>query len=73
MRENKSLATWRAGGQTIGCWLQMGNAYSAEALAGLGFDWVCVDLQHGLLDYQDLTYMLPAVSAADVTPLVRVP
>jgi 4-hydroxy-2-oxoheptanedioate aldolase len=73
MRENTSLAAWRADKQTIGCWLSLANAYSAEAIARMGFDWVCVDMQHGLIDYQDLTYMLPAISTADVTPLVRVP
>jgi 4-hydroxy-2-oxoheptanedioate aldolase len=73
MRENTVLKTWREGGQTVGCWLSMANAYSAEALAGLGFDWVCVDLQHGLLDYKDLTAMLPAISTSDTVPLVRVP
>ncbi len=73
MRENSALKTWRAGGQTIGCWLSLANAYSAEALAKLGFDWMCVDLQHGLIDYQDLTYMLPAISNSDATPIVRVP
>jgi len=73
MRENTSLAAWRDDQQTIGCWLSLGNAYSAEAMAKMGFDWVCVDLQHGLLDYQDLTYMLPAISNSDATPLVRVP
>jgi 4-hydroxy-2-oxoheptanedioate aldolase len=73
MRENTVLSTWRAGGRTVGCWLSLANAYSAEALAGLGFDWVCVDLQHGLIDYQDLTTLLPAVSASRAVPLVRVP
>ena len=73
MRENALLAAWREGRQTIGCWLSMGNAYSAEALGQLGFDYVCIDLQHGLVDYQDLTYMLPAVSRGTSTPLVRVP
>ena len=73
MRENTSLTAWRADGQTIGCWLSLGNAYSAEAIARMGFDWVCVDMQHGLIDYQDLTYMLPAISRSSATPLVRVP
>lgn len=73
MRENKTLKTWREGGQTIGCWLSMANAWSAESLARLGFDWVCVDMQHGLIDYSDLTYMLPAISNGDTTPIVRVP
>jgi 4-hydroxy-2-oxoheptanedioate aldolase len=73
MRENKSLKTWREGGQTIGCWLSMANTHSAESLGRLGFDWVCVDLQHGLIDYTDLTHMLPAISTGDSTPIVRVP
>ena len=73
MRKNTALTRWREGGQTIGAWLSLANAYSAEALAGLGFDWVCVDLQHGLIDYTDLTYLLPAISTTSATPLVRVP
>ncbi len=73
MRPNTALAAWRAGQSTIGCWLSLANTHSAESLSRLGFDWVCVDLQHGLIDYQDLTRMLPAISTTDVTPLVRVP
>ena len=73
MRENRTLKIWRGGGQTIGCWLSMANTWSAESLARLGFDWVCVDMQHGLIDYSDLTHMLPAISNGDATPIVRVP
>lgn len=73
MRENRALEAWRAGRQTVGCWLSLANTYTAEALAGLGFDWLCVDLQHGLVDYSDLTHLLPAISTSDATPLVRVP
>jgi 4-hydroxy-2-oxoheptanedioate aldolase len=42
-------------------------------MAHLGFDWLCVDLQHGLIDYTDLREMLPAISTSETTPLVRVP
>ena len=73
MRDNKSLAAWREGKQTVGAWLSLPLPHSAEFLANLGFDWVCVDLQHGLIDYTDLTRMLPAISTGDVTPIVRVP
>ena len=73
MRENSALKAWRSGGQTIGGWLSIGNAYTAEAMAGMGFDWLCIDLQHGMLSYDDLTYMLPAISTRDTIPLVRVP
>lgn len=73
MRSNKTLAAWREGKQTVGGWLSLGNTHTAETMASLGFDWLCIDLQHGLLDYKDLTVMLPAISTTGVTPLVRVP
>lgn len=73
MRENSLLASWRAGRQTIGVWLSLANTHTAESLAQLGFDYACIDLQHGLLDYKDLTHMLPAISNSKTMPLVRVP
>ena len=73
MRENTALSKWRNGGQTVGGWLSIGNAYTAETMASLGFDWLCVDMQHGLLSYSDLTHMMPALSNYDSVPLVRVP
>lgn len=73
MRENTALSAWREGRTTIGGWLQLANAHSAETLAHLGFDWLCIDLQHGLVDYADLTYLLPAISTGNTIPIVRVP
>ena len=73
MRKNTALTTWRNGGQSIGGWLSIGNAYTAETMSSLGFDWLCVDLQHGMLSYDDLKYMLPAISNFNTIPFVRVP
>jgi 4-hydroxy-2-oxoheptanedioate aldolase len=73
MRKNTSLQAWRDGRGTVGGWLSIGNAYTAEVMANLGFDWLCVDLQHGVIDYADLATMLPAISTTSTTPLVRVP
>ena len=72
MRKNAALAKWRAGEQTIGAWLSLANTHSAEMLAHAGFDWLCIDMQHGLLDYGDLRNMLPAISTGETTPFVRV-
>jgi 4-hydroxy-2-oxoheptanedioate aldolase len=72
MRQNAALAKWRAGEQTVGGWLSLANTHSAELMANAGFDWLCVDLQHGLLDYADLRHMLPAISTTGTTPIVRV-
>ena len=73
MRTNKALAAWRRGERTLGGWLSLSNVHTAETMASLGFDWLCIDLQHGLLDCKDLHHMLPAISTTDTTPLVRVP
>ncbi len=72
MKSNTALAKWRAGQQTIGGWLSLANTHTAELMANAGFDWLCIDLQHGLLDYRDLLHMLPAISTTDTIPLVRV-
>ena len=72
MRKNLALAKWRAGEPTIGGWLSLANTHTAELMANAGFDWLCVDLQHGLLGYEDLRHMLPAISTTDTTPIVRV-
>ena len=73
MRENTALTAWRANEQTVGGWLSIGNAYTAETMANLGFDWLCIDMQHGMLSYDDLKYMLPAISTTATIPIVRVP
>lgn len=73
MRKNQSLAKWRAGEQTLGGWLSLANIHIAEMMAHAGFDWLCCDMQHGLIDYNDVKAMLPAISTTDITPMVRVP
>lgn len=49
------------------------DSFSAEIIAGSGVDWVCVDMQHGLIDYQQALHMLQAVSTTKAVPLIRVP
>jgi 4-hydroxy-2-oxoheptanedioate aldolase len=72
VRKNSTLAKWRAGKATIGGWLWLANTHSAEVMANVGFDWLCVDLQHGLIEVGDLSRMLPAISTTETTPIVRV-
>ena len=73
MRENTSLTKWRSGfTRSVGGWLSIACVHTAEMMAHAGFDWLVVDLQHGIIDYTDLAAMLPAISGAPTTPLVRV-
>lgn len=73
MRENAVKRAWREGRATVGGWLTLPNSFSAEVMAHQGFDWLTIDMQHGLIDYGDVVHMLQAISTKDVTPLVRVP
>jgi 4-hydroxy-2-oxoheptanedioate aldolase len=73
MRENTAKAKWRRGEAAFGAWLTIGNSYSAELIAHQGFDWVCIDMQHGIIDFQMTVEMLQAISSTRAMPFVRVP
>ena len=62
MRSNHVLQAWRANQQTIGAWMSIDSSYTAETMAHAGFDWLCLDMQHGMLDYIDVKHMLTAIS-----------
>lgn len=73
MRANNLRTTWSAGGCVINGWLAIPSSFSAEVMAHCGWDSLCIDIQHGLVDYQTATTMMQAISTTPVTPLVRVP
>ncbi len=73
MRENTVLSKWTRGEVTFGAWLSIPSAFSAEVAAHQGFDWICIDMQHGLVDYQVAVGMLQAISTTSTIPFVRVP
>ena len=52
---------WNSGGTTLGAWLSVPSVMTAEATARAGFEFVCLDLQHGALDYADAVSMIPAI------------
>ena len=72
MRPNHVLRAWRLGAPSVGAWLTVDSAFNAEVLAHTGFDWLCIDMQHGVIDFADAVGMLQAISTTSVVPLVRV-
>ncbi len=66
-------ALWDSGRVTLGGWCVIPSAFSAELMGRSGFDWVCVDTQHGLIGYDQLTLMLQALAITDTPAFVRVP
>lgn len=73
MRTNTMKAKWAAGETTYGGWLSIANSFSAEIMANQGFDWLCVDMQHGVIDYADAVTMLQVIGSTPTIPIVRVP
>jgi 4-hydroxy-2-oxoheptanedioate aldolase len=73
MRENRVKRMWAAGEPALGGWLTVPSSFSAEIFARAGFDWITVDMQHGIVDYQAAVTMLQAISITDTVPFVRVP
>lgn len=63
---------WRRGEPSLGGWCMLPSSLSAEVLALAGFDWVCVDRQHGLMSYGEAREQLVALDARRVPSFVRV-
>jgi 4-hydroxy-2-oxoheptanedioate aldolase len=73
MFANHLKAVWADGQQAVGGWATLGSPFATEILSVAGFDYVCVDLQHGLAHQDSMAPMLIATARSGVTPLVRVP
>ena len=73
MRANTLRQIWARGEAVVNGWLSIPSAFSAEVMAHQGFDSLTVDMQHGVIDYQDAVTMLQAIATTPVMPLARVP
>lgn len=64
---------WADGKTAHGGWLSIGNALSAEVMGSVGFDYLCVDMQHGAADYTQAVAMFQALQGSSSVPIARVP
>jgi 4-hydroxy-2-oxoheptanedioate aldolase len=63
---------WDAEEPAFGLWSAVPSSLIAELAAASGFDYVCVDLQHGLSDEPTMVSVFQAAAAAGATGLARV-
>nr|WP_216821301.1 aldolase/citrate lyase family protein [Marinobacterium profundum] len=52
--------------------MSLPDSYAAEVIGHAGVDSVTVDLQHGMMGFDQMLPMLQAISSTPATPLVRV-
>src|SRR5882757_2298475 len=64
---------WKSGGVAFGAWAALPSAFAAELMCVEGVDYVCIDQQHGLVDYNVAVEMLRAIEGRRVVALTRVP
>lgn len=57
----------------IGCWLALANGYTAEAMAGAGFDWLVIDGEHAPNDLPRLLEQVQALKGGTADPVIRIP
>ena len=70
---NPFLKAIRNNEPQIGIWVSLGNGYAAEAVAGAGFDWALIDMEHTPSDLTNVLAQLQAFAAYDTTAIVRPP
>lgn len=77
MKQNNVLKIWKEGGCVVNGWLAIPSGFSAEVMAqgvaGLTWDSITVDMQHGVQDYSSAVPCITAINTTSVTPFVRVP
>lgn len=64
---------WQAGGVAHGVWTTLADPVAVALAARAGFDYTCIDLQHGLATLRELPTMLRYLAGTGTTPVVRVP
>ena len=61
----------KAGGHSIGSWMQIPHASVAEIMGAAGYDWVAVDMEHGSISVHQLPDLFRALELGNTLPLVR--
>lgn len=69
--KNRLKAKLAAGEPAFGLSVMIPSPQVVESAAGLGFDWVLIDCEHGTIGLETMELMVMAAEASGVTPIVR--
>lgn len=56
----------------LGSWITLNNPSIAEVMADAGFDWLCIDLEHSVIDYSEAQLIIMAIQSKGIKAFVRV-
>lgn len=73
MIRNRLRQQLRDGQTTYGLWVTVESPTITEIAVACGLDWICVDTEHGHLDYREIMEHLRAARGGETIVIVRVP
>lgn len=68
---NSFKAALRTDRPQMGCWLGLADPYSAEIVAGAGFDWLVIDGEHAPNDLRSIMAQLQVIQGSPSPAIVR--
>ncbi len=71
--QNRFKQALKAGRAQIGLWSSLSSSYTVEVIAGAGFDWLLLDMEHSPNDLESLLGQLQAAAPYPAQAVVRVP
>ena len=57
---------------SIGSWITLNHPSVAEIMSDAGFDWLCVDMEHSIIDYYEAQLLISAIQSKGIKAYVRV-
>jgi 4-hydroxy-2-oxoheptanedioate aldolase len=63
----------KSGKAQIGLWSSLASSYGVEVIAGAGFDWILLDMEHSPNELENVLAQLQAVAPYPTHAVVRVP
>lgn len=63
----------RSGRPAVGTWLSLCSPVAAEAMAGVGWDWLVVDAEHSPVGFDTMVNCFRAIQLGGAVPMARVP
>ncbi|HAC80305.1 MAG TPA: 4-hydroxy-2-oxo-heptane-1,7-dioate aldolase [Deltaproteobacteria bacterium] len=73
MRKNHLKEKLASGQAALGVWAVLGSEVTAGIAGPLGYDWILMDAEHGILDTEGAIALVPHAQHETCTRLIRVP
>ena len=57
---------------SIGSWITIGHSSIVEVMADTGFDWLCIDMEHTVIDFAKMQELIIAIQSKGLKAYVRI-